>query len=163
MTYDPTKQAYRSRYSAYGIDGDKCAVGWFIPVAGALYADADTISLPTKTYELDDNASVTPGNVAIVFTGAETAAQMKDLFLAAMQANETSTVVWWDAEAGKIRFRNKAPGVDNAINISPGWPAESEVSGIVGGQRGTGQPARFGPVRAFVPNDAGGRGGPIVG
>lgn len=142
-------QHYRSPYTAYGLQGDKHAYGHLVPVAGALYADTDTISLTGVTYELDSGGGVTPGNVAIPFTGAETAAQMRDLFLAAFQANDPGLIVWWDDESGFIRIMVLAPGVDYAIGVSAGWPAESEYAGLTGGDLGEGQPARFGPVRAM--------------
>lgn len=150
-------QHYRSPYTAYGLQGDEYGWGSLLPVAGALYADGDYISLPGGTYELDSGGVVTPGNTAVAFTGAETAAQMAALLLAAFQAGEPSLTIWWDDEAGLIRFRVNEPGVNYPIGVNPEWPVESEYAGITGGELGAGQPARFGPVRAMVIGSGDGR------
>jgi hypothetical protein len=161
MSYAPPNQAYRSPYSAYGIDGDKRSVGSLIVLAGSEYADGNTIDLTGTTYELDDDAAVGGGNTPITFTGAETAAEMAALFAAAFDStSEPGLTVWAEEDAlgvWTVQFRVNAPGVEYASTTGGAWPAESVLSGLTGGQLGTGQPARFGPVRAFVPTDGGGR------
>lgn len=65
------------------------ATGTIATIGGALLIDGETftlddgINIPT-VFEFDSNATFTPGNVPIVFTGAETADAMRDLIITAI-------------------------------------------------------------------------------
>lgn len=59
---------------------------------GATYADGATLQINNKIYELDSGGGVGGGHIAVAFTGAETAAQMAALVVAAIVANDTAVV-----------------------------------------------------------------------
>jgi hypothetical protein len=140
-------QAYQSPYDAYGIDGMKHSVGSVHCLAEAAYADGDTLALATETYEIEKAAGVTPGNIAVPLAGGETAAQVAAILLALIQANEPLLHAELDPDGVTIRMFVLAYGPEYLIGTTGGF--QDEVTGLLGGQQGAGQPARFGPVRAM--------------
>lgn len=157
MSYN-WNQAYQSPYDAYGIDGMKHSTGSVNCLAEGGYVDGDTLALPTKTYEIDKNAAlVNPAHIAVPLAGGETAEQVAAILLALIQANEPLLMAWLDPDGTTIRLLVKAYGPEYLIGAQGGFE-EGGVSGLLGGQEGAGQPARFGPVRAMFPGSGDGRG-----
>lgn len=154
MSYN-WNQAYQSPYDAYGIDGMKHSTGSVNCLAEGGYVDGDTLALPSETYEIEKAAGVTPGNIAVPLAGGETAEQVAAILLALIQANEPLLMAWLDPDGTTIRLLVKAYGPEYLIGATGGF--EDEVSGLIGGQAGAGQPARFGPVRAMFPGSGDGR------
>lgn len=146
---------YKTPYSGLGVLADLYATGSISCGAGGTYADGDTVAVAGHTFEIDvGGGGVTPGNVAVVITGAETAQQIRTLLLAALQSDPTFP---FSATAGDfdtvVDLRMKTPGPGLAM-VGTGGFAGGVVAGFTGGQLGNGQPARFGPVRAIVPAPA---------
>lgn len=64
---------------------------------GSGLVDGDTFQLSdgvgSETYEFDSNASVTPGNIAVTFTGGQTAAQVAATITATINASTTLQIM----------------------------------------------------------------------
>lgn len=154
MSYAPVNQAYRSPYTAYGLQGDKYSLGSITCLGAAGYADGDSIQVAGTAFELDKAGDgVTPGAVDVDITAGWTATQVRDALLAAI--NEAGVVGAFADGADGIKLVHKTPGQNPTIIGTGGFV--DNYAGMSGGALGEGQPARFGPVRAMVPTSGDGR------
>jgi len=116
------------------------AVGSITVVAGANLVDGETFVLndgtnPAVTFEFDDDASVVPSATlrAVTFTGAETATQIRDLVIAAINAAPTLDISAVAGGAALVNLTNDVPGTAGNQTIT-----ETVVDGgfIVSGMSG---------------------------
>lgn len=123
------------------------------PGNGASFADGDTLLLFGVTFEMNSGGGVTPGNVAVPFTGADTAAQVAASLAAVLLANEA-------AMGAQVQF---TPPIEILVrrnvatdNSPPGEVGGFAVAGVVDtittGFPGTDlQPGRIGEALAMLP------------
>lgn len=115
------------------------ATGSITTVAGADLVDGETFTLddgvnaPT-VFEFDSNASVTPGNVAVTFTGADSADDVRDAILAAVNGVGAGLAITAaDGGAATVDLENDTPGAAGNVAISE---TVANVGFVVAGMSG---------------------------
>jgi len=149
VSYAPAKRPYPTPFGAYGVDADKFSKGQVTCLAEAAYADGDDLTLASETYEIDKGGGVAPGAIPLVLAGGETAEAVATILALAATANEPLLFV--SRVGATVYFQARLVGPAYPIGWSGDGFNDGNPSGISGGQVGSGQPARFGPVRAMVP------------
>ncbi len=115
------------------------ATGTIVTVAGSLLVDTETFTLddgvnPPVVFEFDDNASVTPGNVAVTFTGADSLAVVRAAIVAAINAAGSLDITAAPGGAGEVLLTNDTPGSAGNVTITKTVAdAGFTVSGMSGG------------------------------
>ncbi len=123
------------------IDGvAAAATGSITTVAGASLVDGETLTLddgvntPT-VFEFDSNAAVSPGNIAVTFVGGDTATQVRDAIIAAVNGVGAGLAITASiGGASEVILTNDATGtVGNAAITDTVANAGFVVVGMTGG------------------------------
>lgn len=115
------------------------ASGMITVVAGASLVDGETFTLndgahAAKVFEFDSNAAVTPGNVAVTFTGGDSVATIKAAVIAAINGAATLDITAAPGGTGEVLLVNdlaSAAGNQSILDTvaNPGFI----VTGMAGG------------------------------
>ncbi len=100
---------------------DVQATGVITTVVGANLVDGETFTLndgtnPASVFEFDDDASVTPGNIAVTFTAGDTATQVRDAIVLAVNGVGAGLAI------------TAAPGGANTLTLA------NDAVGVLGNQ-----------------------------
>ena len=115
------------------------ATGSIVTVDGSLLVDTETFTLddgvnPAVVFEFDDNATVTPGNVAVTFTGADPLATVRGAIVTAINTAPSLDITAAPGGAGEVLLTNDTPGSAGNVTITETvLNAGFVVSGMSGG------------------------------
>jgi len=114
------------------------ASGSIVTVDGSLLVDTETFTLddgvnPPSVFEFDDNATVTPGNVAVAFTGADSLATVRAAIIAAINTAGSLDITASPGTPGQILLVNDTPGSAGNVTITE---TVADVGFVVSGMSG---------------------------
>ena len=115
------------------------ATGSITTVTGALLIDGETFTVndgvnPSTVFEFDSGGGVTPPNVAVPFTGGDTADQVRDAIIAAVNGVGAGLLITASiGGAGLVTLTNDSVGYHNVLITETVAAGGFAVSGMAGG------------------------------
>lgn len=99
------------------------ATGTITTVAGASLVDGETFTLndgvnPAVIFEFDSNSTVTPGHVAVVFTGGDTLATVRGAMVTAINGAASLAITAAPGGAGVVLLTNDSAGAAGNVAIT---------------------------------------------
>jgi hypothetical protein len=129
--------------AACGVSQTAHAAGSITVVGGGSMVDGQQFTLDdgiagaghTVVFEFDSNAAIT-GDVAITFTGGDTANAVRDATIAAIQGQATLAITATNGGAGLVSLAHDQTGAfgNQAITTVPAVGPAFTVTGMSGGQ-----------------------------
>ena len=114
------------------------ATGMIVTVPGGALVDGEAFTIDDGAggqtiFEFDSNASVTPGNVAVTFAGANTAGTVASSITAAVNSSAVAVTASGDGSAA-VRLVNDNVGSAGNVSLTENVSfSEFKVSGMAGG------------------------------